>query len=1469
MRTIERKAVSILLALTMILTFIPTVGITAYGAVDEPQDTIYDINNDTESLSGNPQDNPQDDPQGEDLDGDDPQDEDLDGDNPQDEPQDDPQDEPAAPPMMRMLLGSPASAPAEQAEAPTFTPAAGTYTEAQSVTIDCETENVSIYYTTDDTEPTAESNWYTEALTLTESVTIKAIAIAAGAPASEIATAAYVLNLPTPVTIGNGGYPYGSNMSSSQVTLKVITASGVAESYQWQKAAESRTEPAASSFSAISGATGASITFAPEDGAWYRVVLNDSVASKAVQLIRPNTTADKYGRKWTNPYSGNPWYISNGTMAYTMAGSAFDVTGYFHNSIGNFMLQTSFGGGGWKMTSSTEVNGGGRSSKNGNAPSLDDVLFAFSDEEDYALYIKADLAEGQRAFSFGCDTQLGNSDTSGRYSDAAALIAKQNDDKSLNFVAMIGAASEDAAVETDPAFVIKPLAGAPSFWLGGYSSRTDFTFNRAGTTGPVYADYLGSATGTVKCEGLDSGMTMSWMNLPSGGEVNFLFSVGDVAATGAVNAGIDYHTERINGLENNTDYIITILNEDGSDGEAYQIRSSARGEASLTGHSNDTPSKDYDFTGKTIRIEKMNSQDAPREVAVATRPDAEELATITGTADRPINIRDNEVSVGANTIAINLNPSDRQKMGQEYCLVDEDGNEVTYTSSPAKGANGWTMPGRDGRIVFSGLEPNTNYTIKARVPATATAPASVPVTADIMTATTAVITVPRSNEATAPSDGLPHSFPIEVTGGNNPQVTYSTSLVNEYSDEVPSFTAGGSYTVYYRITQDDSDSVYGSYTVKIDPKLTFNANGGSVELSGIGGNVTEAGLGAVTVAYGESPDSLTAVAEKAAAPSFFAGWYSDASLRNLFWFEEDFANAPQILSDMTLYARWAQSYSTVNAEVPSDVTKLRLEKGGVPVPSGRWVDVSGGAFTIENVPDDEYNLVIKRNNGGREQTVTARVRVENNTITFIDGDLLFPNHNIDSKVTIGNGAPSVVVSGLERETLATDEGGDAVHWDFSGGERNPYAVLELKFSSSEDITAITQEDADNHLTRDEQAVHTAQTAIASEAGVEATVEFFDISVIRTDYEEGQLPEVFNISELQQAIEIAIPYTAEEGKAVSAVYRYHNGQVQEFERLSTRPASSNDYEDGTFFVGSGVVYVYTNQFSTYAIGTTEAQSRSRNTQKYTNVVKETANGSYTITPKNPTHMQVVTITPNPDEGFAVAKVIVKDEKGNFVTVTENSNGTFSFRQPDGAVTIEIAFAEGDFAALMTEFADAASDMWYHEAVQWAVEEGIMNGLSSTKFGPNDNTTRAQVATMLYRLAGSPAANKENSFVDVNSDMWYTDAINWAAEVGVILGWQRYSDGAEVFAPEDKVTREQLAAMIYRFAQLGGQGFEGLLSFNLDFSDADSVSAWADEAMHWTTANGIVEGIGNNTLDPQGKATRAQVATMMMRFCTDDK
>ena len=94
MRTIERKAVSILLALTMILTFIPTVGITAYGTVDEPQDTIYDIDNDTESLSGNPQD--------------DPQDEDLDGNN----PQDDPQDEPAAPPMMRMLLGSPASAPA-------------------------------------------------------------------------------------------------------------------------------------------------------------------------------------------------------------------------------------------------------------------------------------------------------------------------------------------------------------------------------------------------------------------------------------------------------------------------------------------------------------------------------------------------------------------------------------------------------------------------------------------------------------------------------------------------------------------------------------------------------------------------------------------------------------------------------------------------------------------------------------------------------------------------------------------------------------------------------------------------------------------------------------------------------------------------------------------------------------------------------------------------------------------------------------------------------------------------------------------------------------------------------------------------------------------------------------------------------------------------------------------------------------
>ena len=179
--------------------------------------------------------------------------------------------------------------------------------------------------------------------------------------------------------------------------------------------------------------------------------------------------------------------------------------------------------------------------------------------------------------------------------------------------------------------------------------------------------------------------------------------------------------------------------------------------------------------------------------------------------------------------------------------------------------------------------------------------------------------------------------------------------------------------------------------------------------------------------------------------------------------------------------------------------------------------------------------------------------------------------------------------------------------------------------------------------------------------------------------------------------------------------------------------------------------------------------------------------------------------------------------------------------------------------MSAFDDLDKTLWYHDGVHWALENEIMNGYGGGKFGPNDTTNRAMIVTMLHRFEGEPAVDYDMDFTDVEDGKWYTEAIRWAAVNGIVTG---YGDGR--FGPNDVLTREQLATILYRYAKLKGHGFTGMWAFPLTFDDAPDVSDWAYEAMCWMTMNGVINGVGNNKLSPKGSATRAQVATMLMRY-----
>ena len=184
-----------------------------------------------------------------------------------------------------------------------------------------------------------------------------------------------------------------------------------------------------------------------------------------------------------------------------------------------------------------------------------------------------------------------------------------------------------------------------------------------------------------------------------------------------------------------------------------------------------------------------------------------------------------------------------------------------------------------------------------------------------------------------------------------------------------------------------------------------------------------------------------------------------------------------------------------------------------------------------------------------------------------------------------------------------------------------------------------------------------------------------------------------------------------------------------------------------------------------------------------------------------------------------------------------------------------------AAGENPFTDVPASHWAHDDITYVYENDLMNGTDGSLFSPESTTTRAQVVTVLYRLAGQPAANWENPFWDVPASAWFHDAVTWAWENDITGGVSSTHFGAG-----NAVTREQLATFLYRYAQ--DQGYDTSARADLSgYSDAGLVSSYATEALSWANATGLLTGTTGTTLSPQGSATRAQVATILSRFCQD--
>ena len=273
-------------------------------------------------------------------------------------------------------------------------------------------------------------------------------------------------------------------------------------------------------------------------------------------------------------------------------------------------------------------------------------------------------------------------------------------------------------------------------------------------------------------------------------------------------------------------------------------------------------------------------------------------------------------------------------------------------------------------------------------------------------------------------------------------------------------------------------------------------------------------------------------------------------------------------------------------------------------------------------------------------------------------------------------------------------------------------------------------------------------------------------------------------------------------------------------------------------------------------TAEFARNSSGGSTYTITTPDPANGTVTVSPSRASSGRTVTITAAPDTGFALESLTVLDSRGNEIALTDKGDGKYTFTMPASRVTVETSFTPAPLP-----FEDVAPGAWYESAVRYAYFHNIMEGMRETEFAPATALTRAMAVQILYNLEGQPDLSSENlgyPYEDVDAQAWYGDAVYWARITGVATG---YGDGT--FQPGDSITRQEFAQMLYNYAKYKGYDLsaEGDLS---TFPDANSIADWAEAAMRWANGNQLINGHDDGTLEPGGTATRAQAASILMKF-----
>lgn len=271
-----------------------------------------------------------------------------------------------------------------------------------------------------------------------------------------------------------------------------------------------------------------------------------------------------------------------------------------------------------------------------------------------------------------------------------------------------------------------------------------------------------------------------------------------------------------------------------------------------------------------------------------------------------------------------------------------------------------------------------------------------------------------------------------------------------------------------------------------------------------------------------------------------------------------------------------------------------------------------------------------------------------------------------------------------------------------------------------------------------------------------------------------------------------------------------------------------------------------------------------TVRYAIIVADSENGEIQCGRDTASRGKRVTFTVTPDEGYEISELTVTDSRGRDVAFSDRGDGTYTFVMPGSKVTISAVFTRTDCPrdkiCPMYGFSDLNLYAWYHDGVHYCLENGLMVGTGADTFSPDDTTTRAQIVTILWRMTGSPIVNCRMDFEDVDPSAWYDgEAVRWAVGESIMTG---YGNGN--FGPNDPITREQFAVMLYNYAVWSGKDTVTLRENLNSFADSESVSPYAVQALNWTVDEGIISGKDDQLLDPKGQVTRAQATSMLQRF-----